>query len=97
MKEYLVKQGIDALRITTEEQSTNTQENLANSLTIIDKAGMSRQLAIVTDEYHQFRAGKIAERLGAVPYSVCATTPWYIFSACYMRELLALTKFLIFP
>lgn len=97
MKEYLMKRGIDPSRIITEENSTNTKENLTNTLAIIDQNGMSRELAIVTDEYHQFRAGKIAQNLGAVPYSVCASTPWYIFSACYARELLALTNFLIFP
>jgi len=97
MKQYLVKQGIDASRIILEDKSTTTIENLSNSLAIIDQNGMSRDLAIVTDEYHQYRAGRIAKSIGAVPYSVCAATPWYIFSACYARELLALTKFLIIP
>jgi uncharacterized SAM-binding protein YcdF (DUF218 family) len=97
MKTYLIKLGIESSRIITEDASTTTKENLANSLAIIDKAGMSRELAIVTDEYHEFRAGRIAKNLGAVPCAVCAQTPWYIFSACYARELLALTNFLIFP
>ena len=97
MKTYLIKQGINTSRILIEDQSTTTEENLKNSLVVIDKAGMSRELAIVTDEYHQFRAGKVAQSFGATPYSVCAHTPWYIFSACYARELFALTKFLIIP
>lgn len=97
MKENLVLQGIDSSRIIMEDKSTNTEQNFKNSLAIIDKNGMSRELAIVTDEYHQFRAGRIAKNLSAVPYSVCAPTPWYIFSACYARELLALTKLLILP
>lgn len=97
MKKYLVQQGIEDSRIIMEDKSTNTEQNLKNSLAIIDKYKMSRDLAVVTDEYHEFRAGKIAERLGAAPYSVCASTPWYIFSACYARELLALTKFFLFP
>lgn len=97
MKRYLLKRGIDASRITEEDRSANTQENLKYSLGIVDKNKMSRDLAIVTDEYHQYRAGRIAKGLGSVPYSVCATTPWYIFSACYARELLALTKYLILP
>jgi uncharacterized SAM-binding protein YcdF (DUF218 family) len=98
MREYLIKDGIDASRIFTEDRSKNTVENLNNSLAIIEKNGFSHDLAIVTDEYHQFRAGKTAASLGAdATYAVCAPTPWYIFSACYARELLALTNFLIFP
>jgi uncharacterized SAM-binding protein YcdF (DUF218 family) len=97
MKEYLVKQGIDSSRILTEDQSTTTEENLKNSLQIIKKNSLSDDLAIVTDEYHEFRAGKIAQNLGVKSYAVSAHTPWYIFSACWARELLALTKFLIIP
>lgn len=96
MKRYLIQNGIDASRITEENTSTTTQENLANSLKIIQQKSFSKNIAIVTDEYHQFRAGFIAGRTGLTPYSVCAHTPWFIFSACYARELLALTKVLIF-
>lgn len=97
MKTYLVSAGIDASRILTEERSKTTEENLKNSLEIIRKNTWSEHLAIVTDEYHQFRAGQIANRLWVTPYSVCARTPWYIFSSCYARELLALTNFLLIP
>lgn len=97
MKTYLVKQGIDASRISEEGKSTSTQENIHNSLQLIKKNGLSQNLAIVTDEYHEYRACKIARDLGAVPYAVSAQTPWYILSACYVRELLALTKEIIIP
>lgn len=97
IREYLVQMGIDASRIVTEETSTNTQQNFANSLKIIDGKKWSRDLAVVTDDYHQYRAGRIARRQGGTPYAVAAPTPWYIFSACYMRELLALTKFFLLP
>lgn len=97
MKKSLVNQGIDDSRIFIEDQSKTTAENLKNSLVVIEQNGLSRDLAIVTDEYHEFRAGKIAESLGIKSYAVCAQTPWYIFSACYARELLALTKFMIIP
>ncbi len=98
MREYLVKDGIDASRILIEDQSKTTVENLKNSIAIIKQNSLSHDLAIVTDEYHEFRACRTANRLGAVSsYAVCAQTPWYIFSACYARELLALTKFLLIP
>lgn len=97
IKKYLVSLGVGASRIALEEGSVNTRQNFEYSLKIIEEKGWSRDLAVVTDEYHQYRAGRIAKQLGATPYSVSAPTPWYIFSACYMRELLALTKFVLIP
>ena len=96
MQRYLVKNGIDASRIFEEDTSTTTQENLANSLKIIEQKSLRKNVAIVTDEYHQFRAGVIAHRTGLTPYSICAHTPWFIFSACYARELLAIIKTVVF-
>lgn len=97
MKKNLVGNGIDASRILTEDASASTQENLSNSQALIEKNGLNPVMAIVTDDYHQYRAGRIAAGLKITSYPVCAPTPWYIFSSCYARELLALTKFLIFP
>lgn len=97
MKQYLVQKGIASSRIQEEDKSTTTQQNLEYSLHIINRAGMNRNLAIVTDEYHQYRAGRAAKNYGGIPHAVCAKTPWYIFSACYAQETLALTKYLILP
>lgn len=88
----LVDRGIDPGRIRKEDTSTNTVENLRNSLEIIRENRWEESLAIVTDEYHQFRAGMIAGQLGAKAYAVPAHSPWYSFSAYYARELLAITK-----
>ncbi len=97
MKTYLVSAGIDASRILMDERSKTTEENLKNSLEVIRKNTWSEHLVIVTDEYHQFRAGQIANGLWINTYPVSSRTPWRIFSACYARELLALTKLLIIP
>lgn len=91
----LVSLGIDESRVLLEDQSTSTLENIAFSQKIIRDQGLPAALAIVTDEYHQFRAGRVAQGYGSEFYAVPARTPWYIFSACYARELLALTKFLV--
>ncbi len=97
IREHLVKNGIDASRILAEDTSASTQENLSNSQALIEKNGLNPVMAIVTDDYHQYRAGKIAAGLKITSYPVSAPTPWYIFSSCYARELLALTKFFVFP
>ena len=92
ISDYLVDLGVEPERIVLEDRSTNTKENLENSLEIIQEKNWSEELAIVTDEYHQFRAGMIANKLGAKSYAVPAHSHWYTFSANYARELLAITK-----
>lgn len=92
---WLVHRGIQEDRIFLEETSTSTKENLQYSLEILRKEGLSERLVLVTDEYHQFRAQQIAASLGLQSSAVCARTPWYIFPACWVRELLALTQWFI--
>ena len=93
--EYLEKQGIDPGRILQEGRSLSTRENLENALAIMEKNGLGNHAVLITDGYHQFRAGQLARQVGITPYAVSAETEWYIFSACYARELLAITKFFL--
>lgn len=96
IRSRLISLGVDPQRILAEEGSVSTKENFANSLRIADREHLSHSLAVVTDEYHEFRACSIARALGAQPYAVPAHTPWYIFSACWAREVLALTNYFVF-
>lgn len=97
IRDGLVQRGVEPERIFLEDASKNTEENLAFSAEVIREEGLPPVMLIVTDEYHEFRAWRIASRLGIESYAVSSSTPWYIFSACYGRELLALTKFYLFP
>ncbi len=96
IRENLIKDGVESGRIFTDGKSVNTEENIRNALKIIKNSGLDGRLAIVTDDYHEFRACAIAKNLGADPYAVPAKTPPYILSACWAREVLAITKFLVF-
>jgi uncharacterized SAM-binding protein YcdF (DUF218 family) len=97
IREGLVSLDIDSSRIYLEDRSTSTQENIGNALGVIEANGLSRNLAIVTDEYHEYRACSIAREYGVSAEAVPSRTPWYIFSACWARELLALSAFLLLP
>lgn len=96
IRDALVELGIDRERVFVEAESTNTQENIAFSMEIARREGLSERIALVTDEYHQFRAGKTAASMGIEATAVCAATPWYVFPAAWARELLALTKWFVF-
>jgi uncharacterized SAM-binding protein YcdF (DUF218 family) len=91
----LTVQGIDSARIFLEDGSYSTQQNFENALKIIRARSLSTELAVVTDDYHEYRACSIARGMGASPYAVSAQTPEYIFSACWAREVLALTRYLL--
>ena len=95
IRENLVKSGIGADRVLLDDKSVNTEENIGNALKIIENNNLDSELAIVTDEYHEFRACAIAKRLGARSYAVPAKTPPYILSSCWAREVLSITKFII--
>lgn len=95
MKEHLVRLGVEESRIYLEDTSTSTKENMQNSCAVLEREGIPKVIAVVTDEYHQFRAGILARQAGMEAYAVPVGTPWYIFSACYARELLAVTYLLV--
>jgi len=87
MYQYLVKKGIAPQRIYRETESTSTRENLQFSKTIIEAEGLNPRIAIVTNEYHEYRASMVAKNLGLEHGAVSAKTPWWLFPTYYIREL----------
>lgn len=87
MYQYLVKKGIAAERIYRETESTSTRENLQFSKAIIEKDGLNPDIAIVTNEYHEYRASMVAQALGLDHGAVPAGTPWWLLPTYYVREL----------
>lgn len=97
MKRGLIYRGIAEHRIFVEGNSADTKQNIAFTRAVIEENGLADELVIVTEQYHEYRAVQIARRQGLSASAVPAETPWYILSASYGRELLALTKFFVFP
>ncbi len=94
MKNYLLEKGMDSDRIIMEDKSTSTYENIQDSLKILDELGMSHDMTIVTDGFHQYRASLIAKAQGVenvTAYSAY-TEPRYLFTY-WVREWLGLTHF----
>ena len=86
MYNYLTEHGISSERLIMEDKSTSTRENLQYSLDIINNNDLNKDVALVTNEFHEYRAFKIAEKLNIKPAAVPAHTHWWLFSTYFVRE-----------
>jgi uncharacterized SAM-binding protein YcdF (DUF218 family) len=93
IKNGLINEGIEASRIFLEDESTDTVENITNSMKLIP-VGLSKGL-IVSNDFHIFRAKLIAKDLGLQLAGLPADTPTIAIPKSYSREYLAITKYLI--
>lgn len=90
MRRYLTAHGIAEERIYIEEHSTSTEENFANSKEILDKLGISDGIAVVTNEFHQYRAAIYAQQNGLKTGHYSAGTSLYSLLNYWIREWAAL-------
>jgi len=94
MFRYLNSRGIDESRIWKEERSTSTRENLAFSRALLEEKGLDAdniKVAIVTNEFHLYRAKLIAAKTGLDAIGVAAATPGpYLRTLNFSREAFAL-------
>ncbi len=87
MYRYLTANGIDGSRIFKEDASTSTRENLEFSLAVIRENNLSEEIAIVTSEFHQYRASLVAKDLGIENTAICGETAKWLLPTYYVREL----------
>lgn len=98
MQAYLVKNGIDENRIWMEEKATSTWENLEFSLALIEgKTGQRpHRVGIVSNEFHMFRAGMMARKMGLEMVGIPAKTSWVSLRINYfVREIVGVWKHFI--
>lgn len=98
MYRELTQMGIDSSRLLTETTSYSTMENLTNSLEILkEKTGSQPvKIAIVSSEYHLFRAKLFARELGLEAHGIPARTSWIALRFnYYLREIVAVWKFYV--
>lgn len=98
MFDYLTAAGIAPERIWMEDQATNTIENLTFSLNIIEERTGTRpgEVAVVSSEYHLYRANLFAQRLGLHAELVPAKTSYPLLRLNYfLREVFAVWYYTI--
>lgn len=92
MAVWLREHGVADARIFKEDQSETTRQNLENSFAVIRAQGgdPADGVAIVTSEYHLYRAREMASALGAKPIGVAAHTGIFAMKINYfIREAVA--------
>ena len=90
MKNYLISQGIPENLILEENQSTNTQENMAFSKKIIDEINPEGKAIFSTTNYHVFRSGLFARMAKLKAQGIGAKTKWYFWPNAAVREFVGL-------
>ena len=87
-------------RYLLEERSTNTAENFRYSKELLEENGLDTEtavIAVVTNDFHCFRAHMIAQKQDLRVVDVPAELPWWWLTAnYYLREAFAVVKTALF-
>ena len=87
MRAWLVNHGISEDRLYIEDRSTSTEENLAFTKELILAEGLNSDIVIITNEFHQYRAGRYATAQG-LNHGACTAPSAFGFGPIYyVREL----------
>lgn len=95
MYKYLVDKGIGEKRLIKEDKSKTTYENFEFSAKIIKEKSLSNSVAVVTNDFHEYRASLLAKKLSLDFGSVPSKTVYYMYPVNYVRELFGILYFWI--
>ncbi|MDR0284485.1 MAG: YdcF family protein, partial [Propionibacteriaceae bacterium] len=92
MAEYLTDQGLDPTAVWQETESRNTEQNLALSRELMATAGVTGRAAVVTNNFHAFRAALEMRDAKIRGYTIGAPTAGYYWPSATIREYAAILK-----
>lgn len=90
MARYLRAKGIPEDRILLEDRSTSTMENLKFSQELIESRPGRHYTALVTNNYHVFRALRYTMQLGFPCTGIGSSTALYYWPSALIREFAAI-------
>ena len=90
MYRELTARGISPDRLYMEEHSTSTRENIAFSKEIILRKNLNTKVAVVSNNFHLYRASLSVKAAGLEFYSVSAFTPYPLLGTYVMREYMGI-------
>ncbi|MBE7047978.1 MAG: YdcF family protein [Ruminococcaceae bacterium] len=96
MERYLLARGADPAKIIREERATSTYENFLNSKELLDATLKTPyKIAYITNQFHMYRAGRIAVTAGLFPTRFHAQNDLITLLPDYLRECCAILNFWI--
>ena len=90
MEKYLVEHGIPTETIMKEDRSMTTRENLLFSKKIISQRGGSPYVALVTSNYHVYRALSLCESIDLECTGIGSHVALYYWPSALIREFAAI-------
>ena len=90
MEKYLIEHGIPKENIIKEDKSMTTRENLLFSKKIICERGGSPYVALVTSNYHVYRALSLCESIDLACTGIGAHVALYYWPSALIREFAAI-------
>ena len=90
MEQYLIEHGIPKEQIIREDRSTTTRENLVFSKKIIDERASDPYVALVTSNYHVYRALSLCDDIDLECTGIGAHVARYYWPSALLREFAAI-------
>lgn len=93
MADHLAREGVHRAWIWLEDRSTSTEENLAFSREVARRHGVDDcRFAVVTSDFHVFRAALLMRKVGLAGYATGARTARYFWPSAILREYAAVLR-----
>ena len=89
MGDYIAQKGIPQDKIILEDKSATTLENLINSKKIIKERGDGFYIALVTSNYHVYRALRHCRKIGLKCTGIGSRVAFYYWPSALIREYIA--------
>ena len=89
MRNYLLEQGVPESDIIMEDRSATTFENLKFSKDIIDSREGRKYTALVTSNYHVYRALRYCRKVGLKCKGIGSHVAFYYWPSALIREFIA--------
>ena len=88
MRRWLVERGIPEEKVLSEDEATDTFENLMYAKKMLQAHSVPVQYVVIaTSDFHMYRSRYIAKKFGMESGALSAKTPWWLYPTYTVREM----------